>query len=91
MVLSCGICQCLLPLFLKSRLYRLVHNAERLNSREVFVVSGKHMPGRVFGRGVTEHVVDGSLVARPFLAVSPVLGGDFPLFFGGALSGAEAL
>ena len=49
------------------------------------------MPGGVFGRGVAEHVVDGSLVARPFLAVSPVLFGDLPLFFGGALSGAEAL
>ena len=49
------------------------------------------MPRRVFGRGIAEHVVDGSLVELPLFAVSPVLGGDFPLLFGRALSGAEAL
>ena len=49
------------------------------------------MPGRGFGRGVAEHIVDRGLVERPLFAVPPVLGGDFPLLFGRALSGAEAL
>ena len=49
------------------------------------------MPGCGFGRSIAEHIVDRGLVERPLFAVSPVLGGDFPLLFGRALSGAEAL
>ncbi len=48
------------------------------------------MPGRGFRRGVAQHVIDGGLIERPFLAVSPIFVGEFPLLFGRSLSGAEA-
>src|ERR1041384_3453811 len=53
---------------------------QNLDAGKSFVVAGDDGPGRKFGAGMRDHIVDRSFVGAPSFAVAPVFIGDFVTF-----------